>query len=206
MTAQSTAQRTAQIHVWSDYVCPFCLIADEIIERAIAGRSDVEVVHHAHELRPRPALTRRPEDPYLPEIWDRVVHPMARHHQVPLRLPAVSPQPYTELAFRGAQYAAEQGRAEAHHRRVTAAFFREDLDIGDRGVLAGLAEEAGLDPAAYAAALDEPAYAERHRQALAESARMRIAVVPTIVIGARRFEGVPTEGEIRQGLYEAAAA
>ncbi|MFF1377432.1 DsbA family protein [Streptomyces sp. NPDC058308] len=197
---------TAQIHLWSDYVCPFCLIADELIERAITDRPDVEVVHHAHELRRRPAPTLRPEDPYLPEIWQRAVYPMASHHQVPMRLPTLSPQPRTELAFRGAQYAAEQGRADAYHRRVMTAFFREDLDIGDRVVLARLAEEAGLDPAAYAAALDEEEYAERHRQAVAESARMNITVVPTVVIGTRRIEGVATEGVIRRALYEAAAA
>lgn len=197
---------TAQIHVWSDYVCPFCLIADELIERAIADRPDVEVVHHAHELRPRPAPTLRPEDPYLPDIWRRAVYPMARRHGVPMRLPTISPQPYTELAFRGALYALDQGRADAYHRRVMTAFFREDLDIGNRAVLARLAEEAGLDPAAYAAALDDEGYAERHRQALAESARMDITVVPTIVIGARRIEGVATEGVIRRALHDEAAA
>ncbi|MFD9881619.1 DsbA family protein [Streptomyces alboflavus] len=196
---------TAQIHLWSDYVCPFCLIADEMIERAIADRTDVEVVHHPHELRPRPTPTLRPEDPYLPDVWERAVYPMARHHQVPMRLPTVSPQPYTELAFLGAQYAAEQGRAHAYHRRVLTAFFREDLDIGDRAVLARVAEEAGLDPAAYTAALDEPVYAERHRQALAESARMNITVVPTLVIGTRRIDGVATEGVIRRALREAVA-
>lgn len=203
MTAQT---HPAQIHLWSDYVCPFCLIADELVERAITDRPDVEVIHHAHELRARPAPTLRPEDPYLPVIWERAMYPMARHHQVPLRLPTVSPQPYTELAFRGAQYAAERGRAHAYHRRVMTAFFRDDLDIGDRAVLARLAEEAGLDPVAYAAALDEQKYAERHRRALAESARMNITVVPTIVIGTRRIEGVATEGVIRRALREAAAA
>ncbi|MEU4601990.1 DsbA family protein [Kribbella sp. NPDC023972] len=197
---------TAQIHVWSDYVCPFCLIADEVIERAITDRPDVEVVHHAHELRPHPAPTLRPEDPYLPDIWQRAVYPMARRHEVPMGLPTISPQPYTELAFRGAQYALEQRRADVYHRRVMTAFFRENLDIGDRVILARLAEEAGLDPAAYAAALDDQEYAERHRQALAESARMDITVVPTIIIGARRIEGVAAEGVIRRALHEASAA
>jgi predicted DsbA family dithiol-disulfide isomerase len=197
---------SAQIHVWSDYVCPFCLIADEVIERAITDRPDVEVVHHAHELRPHPAPTLRPEDPYLPDIWQRAVYPMARRHEVPMRLPTISPQPYTELAFRGALYALDQGRAGVHHRRVMTAFFRENLDIGDRAVLARLAEEAGLDPAAYAAALDNEEYAERHRQALAESARMDITVVPTIIVGARRIEGVATEGVIRRALDEGLAA
>jgi predicted DsbA family dithiol-disulfide isomerase len=197
---------TAQIHLWSDYVCPFCLIADEMIERAISGLPDVEVVHHAHELRPHPASTLRPEDPYLPDIWRRAVYPMARRHEVPMRLPSISPQPYTELAFRGALYALDQGRADVYHRHVMTAFFRENLDIGDRAVLARVAEEAGLDPAAYAAALDDEEYAGRHRQALAESARKNITVVPTIIIGARRIEGVATEGVIRRALCEASAA
>ncbi|MDA3646672.1 DsbA family protein [Saccharopolyspora indica] len=197
---------TAQIHVWSDYVCPFCLIADEVIGRAIAGSPEVEVVHHAHELRPRPAPTLRPEDPYLPDIWRRSVYPMARRHDVPMQLPSVSPQPYTELAFRGALYALDQGRADAYHRRVMTAFFREDLDIGNREVLARLAEEVGLDPVAYAAALDDAGYAERHRLELAESERMGITVVPTIIIGGRRIEGVADEGVIRRALHEAAAA
>ncbi|MEU3190511.1 DsbA family protein [Streptomyces sp. NPDC006992] len=196
---------TARIHLWSDYVCPFCLIADEVIERAVRDRPDVEVVHHPHELRPRPAATLRPEDPYLPDIWQRAVYPMARRHQVPMRLPTVSPQPYTESAFRGAQYAAEHGRAGVYHRRVLAAFFREDLDIGDRAVLVRLAAEAGLDPAGYDAALDDPEYAERHRRALSESARMEITVVPTLVIGDRRIEGVAAEGVVRRALREAVA-
>ncbi|MCQ4119708.1 DsbA family oxidoreductase [Rhodococcus tibetensis] len=197
---------TVQIHIWSDYVCPFCLIADELIERAIADRAYVEVVHHANELRPYPTPTLRPEDEYLPDIWQRTVYPMARHHEVPMTLPSVSPQPYTRLAFRGAQYAADQGLGGDYHRRLLTAFFREDLDIGDREVLARLAEEAGLDPVAYSAALDQEEYAERHRQALAESERMEITVVPTIVIGGRRINGVATEGVIRRALDEAAAA
>lgn len=123
-----------------------------------------------------------------------------------MKLPSISPQPYTNLAFRGAQYAAEQGRAEAYHRRMMTAFFRENLDIGNRTVLARLAEETGLDPAAYTAALDDHTYAERHREALAESARLNITDVPTIIIGARRIEGIATECVIRRALDTAAAA
>ncbi|MFI8852467.1 DsbA family protein [Streptomyces sp. 891-h] len=194
-----------QIHVWSDYVCPFCLIADELIERTIAGRADVEVVHHAHELRPHPTPTLRPEDAYLPDIWTRAVHPMARRHQVPMTLPSISPQPYTALAFQGAQYAAAHGAARAYHRRVMTAFFRENRDIGDRDALADLATDVGLDRAGYLDALDDDAYAQRHRLALDESAAMGITVVPTLVIGRRRIEGVAAEGVIARALDEDAA-
>lgn len=195
-----------QIHVWSDYVCPFCLIADELTERAISGRGDVEVVHHAHELRPYPAATLRPEEPYLPDIWARAVYPMARHHRVPMNLPSISPQPYTATAFRGSLYAADQGVAHAYHRRVMTAFFRENRDIGDRATLADLATDVGLDGAGYLNALDDDTYARRHQLALEESAAMGITVVPTIVIGSRRIEGVATEGVIVRALEEHATS
>jgi predicted DsbA family dithiol-disulfide isomerase len=81
---------------------------------------------------------------------------MARRHEVPMRLPTISPQPYTELAFRGAQYALEQSRADVYHGRVMTA--------------------------------------------------MDITVVPAIIIGARRIEGVAAEGVIRRALHEASVA
>lgn len=198
--------RAARVHVWSDYVCPFCLIADELIERAITNRPEVEVVHHAHELRPQPAPMLRPEDPYLPDIWQRAVYPMARRHDVPMGLPSISPQPHTGLAFRGARYAADHDRAGAYHRRLMTAFFREGLDIGNTEILAVLAQEVGLAPGAYREALESPTYANRYREALAESKRMRITVVPTLLIGDRRIEGVATEGVIRRALDETVAA
>lgn len=195
---------TVRVHIWSDYVCPFCLIVDELVARVAAGRPDVEIAHHAHELRPYPARTLRPEDAYLPRVWQSTVLPMARKLDVPMRLPTVSPQPYTELAFRGFRYAADRGAGAAYHRRMLTAFFRDDLDIGDRDVLTRLAADVGLDPADYAAALDDPGYARRHREALADAARRDITVVPTLVVGDRRLEGVVTESALRGALDEAA--
>lgn len=196
---------TGTVHIWSDYVCPFCLIADELIERAVSDLPGVEVVHHPVELRPYPTPTLRPEDDYLPSVWERAVYPMAGRYGVPMTLPTISPQPYTELAFRGAQFAQDQGAGQAYHRRMLRAFFQEDLDIGDRDVLASLAGEVRLDPTAYLAALDDTAYSERHQRALSAAARLDISVVPTIVIGERRINGFASEGVIRRALEGVAA-
>ncbi|MBB3661313.1 MULTISPECIES: DsbA family oxidoreductase [Prauserella salsuginis group] len=197
---------TVHVHIWSDYVCPFCLITDELVARAAAGRTDVEIEHHPHELRPYPARTLRPEDPYLPGVWTSTVYPMARRLGVPMALPTVSPQPRTELAFRGFRYASDRGVANAYHRRVLTAFFRDDLDIGDRGVLVRLAQDVGLDPAGFTAALDDPSYARRHRDALAEAERLGITVVPTVFVGGRRLEGVVTENALHRAFDEVVAA
>lgn len=194
-----------QIHIWADYVCPFCMIADTIIDEAVAGRDEVEVVRHSHELRPYPTPTLRPEDDYLPSIWSRAVYPMAERHGVQLRLPSVSPQPYTELAFRGAIHAQQQSREEAYHRRMFTAFFHDDLDIGNKEVLGELAEQVGLDRVAYMRALHDPATGTAHQAAMAESAMLRISVVPTVIIGGHRIDGVPTAEAIRRALDDVGA-
>ncbi len=64
----------------------------------------------------------------------------------------------SRLALIGAKVAAAQGMGAAYHRAVMNAYWLDGLDIGDRGVLVRQAELAGLDPVAFAAALDEPAY------------------------------------------------
>lgn len=193
---------TKEIHIWSDYVCPFCLIADELIARVTADLDDVRVIHHPHELRPYPVPTLRPEDPYLPEVWQRSVYPMAEQYGVELRLPTISPQPYTAAAFRGFQFAVDQGLGNAYHDRLLRAFFVENLDIGRVEVLTELASDVGLDPHRYRAALDDPVYVQRHEHALAEAAELEIRVVPTIMIGQRRIDGVATEAVLRRALAE----
>lgn len=194
---------TVSVHLWADYVCPFCDITDELLDRVVDSMDDVEIVHHPHELRPHPTPTLRPEDEYLPSIWQRSVYPMAKTHGIDLRLPTISPQPYTELAFRGFHYANDQGLGHQYHRRLMSAFFRDNLDIGQEQVLVQLAGQVGLDENDFRQALSAPEFAERHRSALAESAAMDITVVPTIIIGERRINGVASEAVLRRAIEEA---
>lgn len=193
------------IDIYSDYVCPFCLIAEELIGRAIEGRDDVVVRNHPFELRPCPTPTLRPEDEYLPRVWQDSVYPMAHRFDVPLRLPTVSPQPYTETAFRGSYYAEDHGVGAAYHRRMLTAFFRENADLGDRSVLQGLAADVGLDPAQYDQALDASLYADRHARELQHAYELGIQAVPTLFIGNRRINGVATPGVITRTLDTTAA-
>ena len=61
------------------------------------------------ELRPSPAPTLRPDGPYLQTAWKNSVYPLARRMGVEIRLPSVTPQPYTRLAFEGLEFAKKHG-------------------------------------------------------------------------------------------------
>lgn len=61
-------------------------------------------------------------------------------------------------ALVGAKYAEAQGHGPAYHRAVMHAYWVEARDIGDRQVLADIAEAVGLDRTAYLVALDDKQY------------------------------------------------
>ncbi|MFD1659924.1 DsbA family protein [Streptomyces caeni] len=203
MTGTETSK--VGIRVWSDYVCPFCMLAEGPLHEATHDL-DVEIEWMPFELRPHPVPTLRPEDEYLPEVWARSVYPTARRMGVDITLPTVSPQPYTRLAFEGYQYAAEHGKAAAYTPRVLRAFFQENRDIGQLDVLADIASELGLDAAGFAQALTAGTYTEAHQEALRTAEANRISAVPTIIIGERhRLEGVPAAAQIRKAVLDAQA-
>ena len=191
-----------QITIYTDYVCPYCLLAEHIIEEVIQGQ-DVEINWRPYELRPEPVPTLRVEDPYLPQIWKQSVYPMAERLGVPIKLPAISPQPRTDKAFEVFAMADEQGLGHAFSMRALKAFFQEEKDIGNPEILADLEAEVGLERESVLSALAKGTYRERHREALRHAREdMTITSVPTIVVGKQVFRGVPLPGELRRALEQ----
>jgi predicted DsbA family dithiol-disulfide isomerase len=192
---------TVPIKVYSDYVCPFCFIAETPLEQAIQGK-DVEVEWMPFELRPYPQDTLRPEDDYLPRVWEQSVYPMATQYGVNLVLPRVSPQPHTHLAFEGFQYAKEQGKGNAYNHRMFAAFFQEQRNIGDVDELVTLAGEIGLNEAEFREALESGQYEDTHHKALEHAVAADVTVVPTIVVGDTVLRGVRSKEALEQAIEQ----
>ncbi len=61
-------------------------------------------------------------------------------------------------ALIGAKFAEQQGAGPAYHDGVMRAYWQEARDISDRAVLAEIAAAAGMERAAFIAALDDPAF------------------------------------------------
>jgi len=139
------------------------------------------------ELRPEPHPTLRPEGDYLQRAWQQSVYPVARRMGVEIKLPQVSPQPHTHLAFEGYQYAREHGKGNDYNHRALRAFFVEGQDIGDIGVLTKLAGEVGLNEKEFEAALRSRKYRGALRHAYEEAG---VSGVPMFVIGGQVLTGL----------------
>lgn len=159
------------------------------------------------ELRPYPNETLRPEGDYLQRAWQQSVYPIARRMGVPIKLPTVSPQPHTNLAFEGYQYAREHGKGNGYNDQVLEAFFVESQDIGDIGVLTRLAGEVGLDEKEFEEALRTRKYREAHQRAMQQAyQKAGVTGVSMFVIGEQVLTGLQGRETLEAVIEEELAA
>lgn len=193
---------STQVDVYVDYVCPFCFLVEPALEELKRDR-DVAVQIHPFELRPDPVPTLRPEDEYLPRVWNDSVYPMADRLGVEVQLPTISPQPRTEKAFMVLQLARERGKAEEYSEAMLKAFFQDDLDIGSDSVVVGVASSVGLDPAEVESALhDEERRARQQADQRHAVDTVGIRAVPGILVEGQLVHGVPSAARLKKVVDE----
>lgn len=185
-----------------DYVCPYCYLVEGALDELKRDR-DVEITIRPYELRPAPVPTLRPEDDYLPRVWNQSVYPMARRLGVPMVLPSISPQPRTDKAFLVLQLAQEQGKAEEFSEAIFKAFFQEDRDIGTDEVILDTAVSVGLDEGDVRAALNDNDRRQQHRidQDYAVNT-IGVTSVPGILIDGHLLSGVPSATRLKEAVDE----
>jgi predicted DsbA family dithiol-disulfide isomerase len=153
------------------------------------------------ELRPAPYATLKPEGDYLQNAWKHSVYPAAERLGLEMKLPTVSPQPYTNLAFQGLEFAKDHRKADEYNDAVFRAFFQQNRDIGRLDVLANISNEVGLDAEEFRHALEEETYRERvHKLLQTAYQRAGITAVPTMIIGRHRLTGLYPPEAIRHAI------
>ncbi len=102
-----------QLHVWSDYVCPFCYLELPELERLRSETgSHLQIEWRAFELRPEPQPTLDPDGEYLHRAWNSSVYPMAAERGLDLKLPPV--QPRSRKALGGRRVRPEPGAVRGY--------------------------------------------------------------------------------------------
>jgi predicted DsbA family dithiol-disulfide isomerase len=193
MEREPNSRHAVQLDVWSDYVCPFCYLAEPAIEQLKKEFPDlIEVRWRAYELRLDPVPTLDPNGEYLQRVWGKAVYPMAAQRGIKVRLPPV--QPRSRLAHEAVAFARLHNKDMELHHAIFRAFFEFGEDIGKPDVLVRLALKLGLEEPALRKALAEGGFRDEVLLDEALSQKLEITGVPATLI---RPHGDPIETAAR---------
>jgi len=198
--------------MYSDFICPFCYIGFETV-RKLKPEFDLEIEWRGFQIHPEWPAEGMPASEYRrgmdPEtrraIWARI-QAMAEATGFTMTAPELLTN--SRMALEAAEFAQECGRGEAFEERVYRAYFNEGQNIGDQGVLARLAAEAGIDRDGLNLAIESKRYTARLRDTAAEAHERGVSGVPTFFVGDYPLVGAQSEAVMRQilGRYQRLAA
>jgi predicted DsbA family dithiol-disulfide isomerase len=171
------------IVAYSDYVCPWCYIGHERLER-LGREHEVTVEWRPFELHPETPrsggrlLGRLGNEARVRAYRDRI-EVLARASGLTLRMPETVAN--SHLALEAAEFAREHGAFEALHEALFRAYFDERRDIGEIDVICDVGRAAGVDDQRLREALVEGRYAAAIDRATERARKEGIVSTPTCV-------------------------
>ncbi len=206
MTSTGPEGNETAVTVYSDYVCPFCYIGKESLDRyRESTEREVEVDWHPFDLR---AQKRRPNgeidhtvedgkgEAYYEEARKNVEELKQKYGLDMIGFDEV-PEEVDSFDAQAASFYVKKEYPERWRdfdEAVFDALWSEGRDIGDAGVLAEIAEGVGLDADEIRDVLEDDGLRERLSEAFLEAQEDGIVGVPTFIHGEDFCRGaVPPE-------------
>ncbi|MEH2248734.1 DsbA family oxidoreductase [Nostoc sp.] len=157
---------TLTIAITSDFICPWCLVAETRLNQAIAQLNsavEIERLWFPFELNlqmPEAGMDRKAYRTRKFGSWeysqglDAKTVQATQADNINFRYDLMTVTPNTLKAHRLTWFAGNQGKATEMAVRILNAYFTEGRNIGDVETLATLAAEIGIDPAQVKAFLE----------------------------------------------------
>jgi predicted DsbA family dithiol-disulfide isomerase len=208
-----------EIAVTSDFICPWCLIGERRLRKAIAslpGGLEVGLSFRPFELNPDMPPEGRDRKAYRvakfgslarSEAMDAQIVEIGRVEGLTFAFDRILRTPSTFAAHRLMWLAQnEGGEPETLANLLFAAYFTQGEDIGSRAVLMSLAAKAGLAAARVEAFLDGDEGAAEVRAQEMQAYRAGVNGVPFFEIGEFQVVGAQSPAILAETLRRAAKA
>jgi len=182
-----------RLDIFSDPVCPWCLIGKAFLDRAIADAPEAPFVIEWHPFQLNPDMPRDGMDrrAYLEAkfggkmpaatVYARIAE-AAEAAGVTLDLGKIERMPNTLDAHRLIHWAGLEGRQDSVVTALFNAYFRDGRDIGAPDTLADIAAGTGMDRALALRLLTSEADRDAIMQRDAHSRARGITAVPTFIV------------------------
>lgn len=189
------------ISIISDYICPWCLIAETRLSKALAEVARdraIDIVHLPFELNPdmpKEGLNRKDYRSHKFGSWqysqtlDAQVAAAGAADGLIFRHDLIERTPNTFDAHRLTWLARFDGKDSSIADRLLRAYFLEGKDTGDRAVLAALAAEVGFEQARTQAFLDSDMGTDEVHDLTRTIRSMGVSSVPLIIIAGQAISG-----------------
>ncbi len=190
--ARGSDREARRITWYYDYSSPYTYLASTRIE-SLSERNDYGIVW-------KPILVGGIFNAINPSVYEARATPAkarygakdmtdwARYYGVPFRFPSIFPVNSVK-ALRGALMAIDRGVVSPYSHRVFHAYWAEDRDIADDGVLRGIAEETGLDGSAFTEWTGCAEAKEKLRSFTQEAINRGVFGSPTFFLGEDMYFG-----------------
>ncbi|MBD2102418.1 DsbA family oxidoreductase [Leptolyngbya sp. FACHB-261] len=188
------------IEITSDFICPWCLVVDARLNRAIEQlKTPIEIkrVWHPFELNPSMPEAGMDRKTYrsnkfgswaYSQSLDAHTVEVAKNDGIEFRYDLIQVTPNTLKAHRLTWLADQAGKATEMAERILNAYFTEGQNIAEAETLAKLAAEVGLD-ADVVTFLTSTQGVEEVRALEQQAASRNIRGVPSIKIGKETIVG-----------------
>lgn len=205
------------IDIFSDPICPWCFIGKRRLQRALEARPGVRptIRWRAFQLNPAMPAGGMERQAYLlakfgsaaeAERLYGTIEQVGAAEGIEFRFDRIAVTPNTVDAHRLVRYADRHETGDAVLDLLFRAYFAEGKDIGDRGVLADLAAESGLDGIAAAAYLASEADADAVRGEDMRARQLGIEGVPCFIVDRRYALSGAQEPEAFFSLFDMVTA
>lgn len=211
--AETTASGTEEIVLYSDYVCPFCYLGREILDRYLSS-TDLNVVvdWHPFDLRsqkrdPNGEIDESVDDGKDGEYYEeaqRNVDRLSKKYGVEMLGIHESPDVDSLNAQAASLHVKDEypDRWEAFDKAVFEALWVDGRDIGDVDVLAEIAESAGVSGDEVREMANDADLQDRLFRMFGDAQEEGIRGVPTFVYGEHFCRGAVPPEQLRR-LVEA---
>jgi predicted DsbA family dithiol-disulfide isomerase len=180
------------LRLYTDFVCPFCFIAEEGTVPRLLLEFDLELEWHGFELHPGTPKGGMPLSALFPNVNLRAMHERTKRFAAQFGVIGFEPPDRlqnTRRALAMAEYARSQGKLEPYRRAVFDAHWREGRNLERDADLEVIAENVGLSAGDALAAADDPAYLERVDEKQADARKEGVTCIPTFVFAKHRVVG-----------------
>jgi len=174
------------LRLYTDFVCPFCFIAEESTVPSLLREHELDLEWHGFELHPDTPRGGMPLQALFGAGVDlAALHQRTQRFAAGFGVTGFDPPNAlrnTRRALAVAELARERGCLPAFRKAAFDAHWRQGKNLEDDADLGAVASSVGLDPAEAIAAADSPALLSRVDARQAEARAAGVTGIPTFIL------------------------